>query len=298
MKKHWAAELRHLCLHSLLAVSIWLVPQRGHFALFRLLTRLHPWLLPTATQAADALLAWRPQLQSHRRSLVLGCALHQLVDQADYYLTKKYGRDWLLKNLEVEGQRPNSEGPAPLFMTLHYGQGFWAIRYFNECWQLPLAWLHLPPPTNSPPGERLATGHARRRVRQVERLAGAAAIPTGGSVTRMRERLCVQGLPVLVMPDVPPGPEQETVAVQLLGRAARLPVGALSLAIRHRLPVYIYTVHLQRHNGQRLLRLHGPYCCVEVQELADQVASILEEAIIQDPCAWHLWPHFERFYSR
>lgn len=292
------AELRQLSLQILLAIGIWVVPQRGHFFLFRLLSRLHPWLLPGATQAADALLRWRPGLQTHRRSLILGCALHQLVDQADYYLSRKYGTDWLLKNLKVEGQRPATGDQAPLFMTLHYGQGFWAIRYFNECWQLPLAWLHLPPPLKGTFGEYLATRHAQRRIRQVERLAGAAAIPTGGSVARMRERLCVEQQPVLVMPDVPPNPEQEMVSVQLLGRVAYLPVGALSLAVRHRLPVYIYTVHLQRHNGQRLLRLHGPYCCVEAQELADQVASILEEAIIQDPCAWHLWPHFERFYSR
>lgn len=297
MIKALLAELRHLLLHGLLAAAVWLLPQRGHFPAFRLLARWR-WLLPGKT-GLDNLLASRPGLQPWRQSLERGCALHQIVDRADYYLTRKYGPQWLARNLLLSGQiepRHLHSQPAPMLLTPHYGQGFWALYYFRQQLGLPVAWLHLPPATRNPLGEKLAARHARKRIAQVERLGKSPAIPTGGSVQAMQQRLCEDGQAVLAMPDVPPEPARSRLDIRLLGRPASIPAGSLEMAARERIPVYIYTIAMDRRSGKRRMQLHGPYTGLSAQQLAEEFASILDAAIERDPCAWHLWPHLPLFF--
>lgn len=298
MAKALLAEFRHLLLHALIATAVWFLPQRLHFMAFRLIARVR-WLVPVAAGLQN-LLATFPELRPWQPSLERGCALHQIVDRADYYLTRKYGRQWLARNLLLEGQieeRHLHSRPAPMLLTPHYGQGFWALYYFKQERGLPVAWLHLPPPVRSPLGEKLAARHARKRIAQVEALGSSRAIPTGGSVQIMQQNLCNQGQAVLAMPDVPPDPARSRLNVCLLGQQASIPAGSLEMAARAQVPVYMYCIAMDRHSGQRRMRLQGPYEGLSAQQLADEFAAMLSAAIRDDPCAWHLWPHLQQFLN-
>lgn len=297
MLNNFISEVRHLLLHSLIGGAVWLLPQCWHFRAFKLLARLHPWLLHP-TGSLDQLLRALPSLQPHRRSLALGLALHQIVDRADYYLTRKYGERWLQRNLVVGGavQPPAQGGPAPMLLTPHYGQGYWALRYFNQQLGLPLAWLYLAPPKGpAPKGHKLATRHGYKRLARIEALAGSPAIATGGSVPLMQQHIRTGQAAILVMPDAPPVPGHNNLAINLLGRPACMPAGALSLAVREQAPVYMYCIALDRHTGQRRLRIQGPYQGRSPQQLAQQFADMLTAAIHQDPCAWYMWPQLDAF---
>src|SRR5690554_1680973 len=129
-------EARIACLHLALLTITRCLPQRWHFKALKGLARLHPFLLEK-NNAVDKLLAFKPELSPYRKSLSLGFAFHQLIDQADYYLTRRYGTSWLNHNLVIDKQPeatwPAEELGAALFLTPHYGQGFWALRYLNEC---------------------------------------------------------------------------------------------------------------------------------------------------------------------
>ena len=295
MIKPLLKELRHVLLHTLLAVTVWVLPHNLHFRAFRLIARLR-WLIPVQT-GLSSMLKHLPELQPYRHSITLGHALHQIVDQADYYLTHKYGNNWLKQNLQIEGRILSAHlagKPAPVLLTPHYGQGFWALYYFRHVLGLPVAWLHLPPPAVSQLGQKLASRHGRKRIRRVEMLAGCRPIPTGGSIQAMQSCL-QQGNAVLAMPDVPPAPSRSHLPISLVGRQAAIPAGTLQMAARERAPVYMYTVYLDRSTGKRKLKLNGPYIGLSAEDLAAKFAEMLNTALSTDPAAWHLWPWIELF---
>lgn len=288
-------ELKCLAEQLLIALAT-LLPGRGYFYALRLFSRFHAWFVDLQP-AADKLHAWLP---AHGRAeVVRGLALHRLVDMADFYLTLWHGRRWFERHVQVSGKLPvvvPEADRAAMMCTFHYGQGFWALPWFRQRgWQC--AFLHLPPPPAAQAawGGRLAAWLGHKRIAQVARLGGAKGIAVGGSMQRMRERFRKEHQAVLVMPDVPSSPEQPCLEVSLLGRRARFPAGAISLAAAEGVPVYIYTMALDRRSGLRHLQLHGPFQGDEPQVLAAHLAHYLDRALSQDPTAWHLWAWVDHF---
>lgn len=297
MLKELKQELRHGSLQLLLFVVAWLLPQRLHFRAFKAIAHLHPWLL-NVKPSVKALIQHKPELASAQKSLGLGIALHQIIDQADCYLTRRFSARWLDDNCEITGpapEKPPTGLPVPLFLTPHYGQGFWAIRYLNECCGFRLAWLYLPPAKHLKPGNILQSWTNKRRLAQIERLCSSLAIPTGGSIATMQEKLIRHGVSVLAMPDAPPQPGQSKVVVTLMEQQAFFPAGVFSLAEREKVPVYLYSILLDRQSGKRRMIIKGPYTGLGKDALAQHFADLLDDAIKQDPCAWHLWPYLEAF---
>lgn len=112
---------------------------------------------------------------------------------------------------------------------------------------------------------------------------------------RMRMRFAEERQAVLVMPDVPSSPEQPCLEVSLLGRRARFPAGAISLAAAEGIPVYPYTMALDPQSGQRLLQVQPPLVGETAEALAVRLAQCLDQALRRDPTAWHLWAWVDHF---
>lgn len=279
----------------LLIASIVLpLPWPWAFRALRFFTRFS-WLRGQYDQDACRAAATFGLPAQHQQARLI--SLHRLVDMADYFLTLKYGQGWMRRHLRVTGDPlpdPSSLA-APLFVTFHYGQGFWALRYFRER-GFPLAWLHLPPAARAPLGEKVAAWMGRRRIARVSRLCGARAIAVGGSVERMRERLLGAQQPVMAMPDAPLQPGQSRIAVRLLERAACLPAGTIRMAVQARVPVIIYSIRVDHHSGQRQLRIQGPIIGQTQEGLAQVLADHLQAALLADPSAWHMWPWAYSFF--
>lgn len=284
MRRELAVAVELLCVAALIALLPWPLAFRG----LRWLTRFRLFQGDTAARGAEQMVHWLGAERAHATRLQ---ALHRLVDVADYFLTLKYGRRWMQRYLHVSGDAlpTPSVGAAPMLVTFHYGQGFWALRWLREA-GYPVAWLHAPPPPRAVLGEKLAGWMGRRRIAQVARLCGAPAIAVGGSIERMRHRLLLEGQPVMVMPDAPLQPGQSYLPVHMLGRDARLPAGAIRMAAEAEIPVVIYSIVVDPNNGHRYMRVEGPMSSGVAVELAQRLAGHLHLALQQQPEAWHVWP--------
>lgn len=287
-------ELKCL-LEQLLVALATLLPGRGYFYALRLLSYLHP-LFVDLQPAAERLLAWLPGQGG--KAVLRGLALHRLMDMADFYLTLRHGARWFDRHVCIQGELPLAPKAdfAAMMCTFHYGQGFWALPFFRRSgWNC--SFLHLPPPpvTQVPWGGRFAAWLGHKRIAQVERLSGAPAIAVGGSMERMRSRFREERQAVLVMPDVPSNPEHPCLEVTLFGRRARFPAGAISLAASEGVPIYLYTMALDRQTGLRHLQIQDPIEGQTPQALAALMAQYLEQALRSDPTAWHLWAWIDHF---
>jgi len=220
---------------------------------------------------------------------------HLLVDNADYFLSRSRGPRWMRRYLRVSGGENLDSAVNPaLFVTFHWGQGFWALRYLRDR-GFAAAWLHAPVPARLEPGGCIAGLMGRRRIRQVGRLSGAEPIPVGGSIAAMRERL-QQGLSVMAMPDAPLRPGQRELAVELLGRPAHIAAGVITMAAADRIPVYAYTVRADPRTGRRHLAIAPALVADDPALLAQRLADVLSQAVQDDPAAWYVWPFAEGFF--
>lgn len=287
------AEVRTAAELLVVAACVWCLPWAATFRVLRWLTRF-PLFQGVGTDVAER--AMQEQLAGPRAHALRVIALHRLVDIADYFVSRKYGDTWAARYLHVSGSSlPEGEGnKGALFVTFHFGQGFWALRYLRDK-GYPVAWLHAPPPLVAPLGEKLSGWMGRRRIRQVARLSGASTIAVGGSVERMRTRLLEEHLPVMIMPDAPLQPGQSSVSVRLLGQEARLPGGAIRMAAQSGVPVWAYSIVVDPRNGHRHMRIVGPACGLDEAALAQFLADCLQSALDEQPEAWHVWPWAKSF---
>jgi len=83
---------------------------------------------------------------------------------------------------------------------------------------------------------------------------------------------------------------------RLLGRRARVPRGLLRLAVDQALPVTVYLTGLRVADGRRFLRIHSLGVHDDVARLAQAVFAHLDQAIREDPPAWHFWGEAPRIF--
>lgn len=282
------AALERVLLPGLAAVLPWPWCARLYWQLARA-GFLYRGEVDAAWEQARRYLAADPQWRRRAR-------FHLLVDNADYFLSRCRGRGWLQRHVRVSGAENLAGGVnAMLLVTFHWGQGFWALRWLREH-GLPAAWLHAPVPHRLRFGEYVGGLMGRLRIRQVGRLAGAAPIPVGGSVAAMRDRLR-KGLPVMAMPDAPIRPGQRTLAVELLGRPARIAAGVIRMAAEDRVPVHAYLMRVDPRSGRRHLAIGPRLPAGDAAQLAQALADVLSGAIREDPAAWYVWAHADGFFS-
>lgn len=283
-------EFKQVLGYSLLALLVLGLPWRWTYALLRFSTRFgmgrtefEPAALVSMQRfgfAPDAYIAAR-QLR-----------LHRLIDLADFYKSWWMTQGWLRRYWRVTGDPlPDAkQHPAVLFVTFHYGAGFWALRYFNQH-QLNMAALYRPPP---PPkaGERFHYRFFWWRLRSIARLTGTQPIRVGdqkSELTALVRRLVQARLPVGVMPDIPTDPQQ-AVPAQMLGHTIYFASALLRLVVKRNIPVALYTSVLDLADGGRNVQMQVLQEYSSIEDLAQTLADCLAAAIEQDPTAWHLWP--------
>lgn len=283
-------ELKHLLAHSLLACTVLLLPWSVAYAVLRFATRFG---VGQSEFDASALSNMQRLGYGHNQPLTLRqIRLHRLIDLADFYKAKWMTKGWLRRYWRLSGDSlPDpQQHPAVLFVTFHYGAGFWALRYFKQH-QLSMAALYRPPPEPAR-GERFNYYFFWWRLRTIFRLTGTKPIRVGdqkSELSALVRRLTQARLPVGVMPDIPTS-AQQAVPAELLQHKIYFASALLRLVVKRNIPIVLYTSVLDLTDGGRNVHLQTLYNYSSVEALAQTLADCLGAAIDKDPTAWHLWP--------
>lgn len=258
------------------------LPWRWCFKLFRRVaasSALYPevdWMLRCAREigVVQDEREWRSALR-----------LTRIFSFADLYLSMFRSDRWMRRHVDVSGRWP--EG-AFLAVTYHWGAGLWALRHLTAQGKRS-SFLSIRFDRAMFQGSRVRYWYALLRTRETSRAGGGAEpIFTGGSAERIalthRNNVCVTALL-----DVPPKPGQATFPVLLLGRPAELRRGLARVAIDEKIPVVMFSMHLDRDSGRLKLRIAGPLPAASEAELMTHMAADFCAALDRDPASWHGW---------
>lgn len=283
-------ELKQLCGHSLLGLLVLTLPWSWAFSILRFSTRFG--VGKTEVEAAAVKNMQRFGYAANEYLTVRQIRLHRIIDLADFYKSWCMRRAWLRRYWRVSGDSlPDAqEHPAILFVTFHYGAGFWALRYFQQH-GLSMAALYRPPPKPKA-GEYFDYYFFWWRLRSIFRLTGTKPIRVGdqkSELSALVRRLIRDSLPVGVMPDIPTAPSQ-AVSAKMFGRTIYFASALLRLVVKKKIPIVLYTSVLDLTDGGRNVHLQVLDEYTSVEALAQILADCLAVAIEKDPSAWHLWP--------
>lgn len=263
---------------------------------FRVLRRMARGLAPYA-RTTDAAVA-----QADARGWV-GNAAHwslvrrivTLVDHADFYLARTRSDAWMARHMDVQGHWPQPGQPG-LICTFHWGAGMWGLRHLGEsglkvhALVAPLQGAHFA-------GRSVLWAYARARTAEVTRALGCPALDTSVSLRPVLQALR-RGEQVVAAIDVPADQVSASEEISLLGMQARVPRSMFRLAVDQRLPVTVYLTGLQVANGRRFLRIHQLGVRDDLHQLIKDVFAFLDQAIREDPPAWHFWSEADRIFVR
>ncbi|MFB1011907.1 MAG: hypothetical protein QMB92_10790 [Thiopseudomonas sp.] len=283
-------DIQQLAKHALIALLVWCLPWALAFRALRLLTRFGLGASPLDGEAVLRMprygFCMSPQLA------VRQMRLHRLIDIADFYKSFVMNRGWLRRYWRVSGDAlPDPEQhPAVLFVTFHYGAGFWALRYFQQH-GLHMAALYRPPPRPQR-APRFDYYFFWLRLRSIFRLTRTKPIRVGDSQSEqsvLLRRLLRDRQPVGVMPDIPT-PAAAAIEVDIFDTKMYFAQALLRVVVKRQIPVVLYTSVLDLHDGGRNLDFQVLYQHTSVEALAQTLANTLQQALTRDPTAWHLWP--------
>jgi hypothetical protein len=68
--------------------------------------------------------------------------------------------------------------------------------------------------------------------------------------------------------------------------------------VERKVPVTVFVTGIHLNTGRRFLRIHGLGVHREVDSLVERVFSILDQAIREEPAAWHFWSEAERIFEK
>ena len=220
--------------------------------------------------------------------------LYAMVDHADYYLVCSRSDRWLRRHFDVTGDWPNPAAAA-LLCTFHWGAGMWSLRHaFAE--GIRAHALVAPLEGANFQGRSVLRWYAKARTAAVAKSLGRATLDVGTSM-RPALRALKQHEQLLALVDVPADQVSASVPIRFLGHAARVPRALLRLAVDQKLPITLFLVGMRLEDGRRFLRLHQVGVADNVEALAEEIFGSLEQAITEEPAAWHLWSESERFFD-
>jgi hypothetical protein len=216
-----------------------------------------------------------------------------LVDHADLYLARTRSDAWISRHVQVSGTWPAAGQPG-LICTFHWGAGMWGLRHARasgltaHALVAPLAGAHFE-------GRRILSWYARTRTGEVARSLGCPTLDISASL-KPALRALRRGEQVVAAIDVPSDQVSASETVTLLGEPASMPRGLLRLAVDQGLPVTVYLTGLRVADGRRTLAIHQLGVYDDLPLLMADVFAFLEQAIRDDPPAWHFWGEAPRFF--
>lgn len=287
--------IARVCRELRAGVELWLLPlvvavlpYRIGIALARFAARVLP-LYRAATEASVS--QWSrvmggEDLDAFRAAY----RLEQLVDHADLFWSLTRRSAAMLARLRV----PEVALPAgrPLVVvSFHYGQGLWLLHWLSTLGHPPrFVSLRI---SREDADSSLQYAYARLRNRQVERMARAALIYTGGARTAIAGTLASGGT-VYGLIDVPlPGGQARTANGTMFGRPVSLPTGLVDSANAVGAALLVLSGRIDR-DGTRVVEARLANRAERVT--IGDVARELEARVAHAPAAWHfwsLWPAFE-----
>lgn len=267
-----------------------------------------PW--PMAYRVARRILAWVP---AYRGAAVQALAeykarcavadehawqMHRRMvtwtDHADHYLARTQRDGWMDKHLHVQGAWPPA-GQAALLFTFHWGAGMWGLRHAARAGLLPRA---LVASTEGAPflGRAVLGWYARARTATVKAALGCEPLDVSGSLRPAIKALRADGQ-VLAAIDVPADQAASAEPITVLGMQAAVPRALHRLTVDQKVPVYVYLTGLDAATGQRTLKIVSLGVHDDVTTLINAVFAHLEQALREDPAAWHFWTEAPRFFK-
>ena len=270
--------------HVLLPLAFALVPMflrrrlvawvRGNPAIYRLesaalIGNIHSLLPDADAQAAAADLRFT-----------------RLTDYADLWVSLTRSDAWVAKHLRVDA--PDNLATPALFVTFHYGGGWWLTRHLRARGQRVSIVMRRGPDATTW-SARVVLWFGLFRMRAIERVCGSPLIVTDwGGAARAVTKTWKTDASVLGLVDVPPPLVDRTAAVRFFGRTAHFPPSLIELAARKNLPIHVYLGQWNAETLQPHLRvLTMPTAAMPEAQV--QVISVLETAIRVRPGAWHAW---------
>jgi lauroyl/myristoyl acyltransferase len=193
---------------------------------------------------------------------------------------------WMTKHLQVDA--PATLATPALFVTFHYGGGWWLTRYLRARGQRVSIVMRRGPDATTW-SERVVLWFGLFRMRAIERVCGSPLIVTDwGGAARAVMKTWKTDASVLGLVDVPPPLVDRTAAVPFFGRIAHFPPSLIELATRKHLPIHVYIGQWNAATLQPQLKV-VTMPIAAISDMQARVISVLESAIRDRPGAWHAW---------
>ena len=247
---------------------------RGNTSVFRLesaalLANIHT-LLPNAdAQAAAADLRFT-----------------RVADYADLWVSLTRSDAWMARHVQVKV--PEALTTPALFVTFHYGGGWWLTRYLRAR-RLRISIVMRRGPDAQTWSERVVLSFGMLRMKAIEQVCAAPLIYTDwGGAARAVLKSWTQRTSVLGLIDLPPPLVDRTAQVIFFGRTALFPPTLLELAGRKSVPIYAFIGQWDPVTLRPTLTV-TPLPSVSAQAALQDAVSLLEAAIRTRPGGWHAW---------
>lgn len=207
-------------------------------------------------------------------------------DYADLWVSLTRSDTWMAKHVQVTA--PEALTTPALFVTFHYGGGWWLTRYLRaQGKRISIVMQRGPDASNW--SERVVLWFGTLRMKAIERVCGAPLIYTDwGGAARTVMKTWKQDTSVLGLIDLPPPLVDRTAAVQFLGSTAYFPPSLIELAVRKQLPIHAFIGQWDPVTLQPTLSVTSIVSNDANQSLQAAV-NVLESAIRTRPGAWHAW---------
>ncbi len=210
----------------------------------------------------------------------------RVADYADLWVSLTRSDAWMVKHVKVDA--PALLTTPALFITFHYGGGWWVTRYLRaQRERISIVMQRGPNAQNW--SERILLWFGTLRMKSIERVGGAPLIYTDwGGAARAVMKTWKHDTNVLGLIDLPPSLVDRSAEVLFFGRTARFPPSLLELASRKDMPVYGFIGQWDAVDLQpKLTVVHLSPADVPLR--LQQAVSMLEAAIRERPGAWHAW---------
>ncbi len=217
----------------------------------------------------------------------------RLADYADLWVSLTRSDAWMAKHLQVDA--PETLATPALFVTFHYGGGWWLTRYLRARGRRVSIVMRRGPDATTW-SERVVLWFGLFRMRAIERVCGSPLIVTDwGGAARAVMKTWKTDASVLGLVDVPPPLVDRTAPVSFFGRTAHFPPSLIELASRKNLPIHVYIGQWNADTLQPQLSV-VTLPTATLPEAQARVISLLESAIRARPGAWHAWGDAQLYF--
>ena len=214
----------------------------------------------------------------------------RLTDYADLWVSLTRSDAWMARHLQVDA--PDRLATPALFVTFHYGGGWWLTRYLRARGERVSIVMRRGPAAGSG-SARVALWFGLFRMRAIERVCGSPLIVTDwGGAARAVMKTWKTEASVLGLVDVPPPLVDRTSAVPFFGQTAYFPPSLIELAVRKNVPIHVYFGQWNAETLQPELKVMTLAISSMPENAAQaqvQIIALLEAAIRARPGAWHAW---------